>query len=571
MSDVSWIPRIGEEFAGYRLVSLIGHGGMSIVYRAEHIGLERTVALKLLSPQLSGDEAFRERFQRESKVAASLEHPNIIPIYEAGGENDVFYIAMRYVDGADLKTRLKESGQLEAQQVVSLVAQVAAALEAAHAKGLIHRDVKPANILIAPGAGMEGSDHVYLSDFGVAKNTGAAGLTKTGLFVGTAEYASPEQIEGKELDGRADIYSLGCVAYEALSGAPTYEKDSEVAMMYAHLLEPAPKLTERRPDLGPAVDEVIAKAVAKSRDDRYARPSEFALALRQAVGASAPVGPETTLAGSALAAPAAPAEQQAEPPAEPGPPAEPEPAPAPQPKPETATGASNRRKLVVGGGILAVLVAAGVLIPLLALSNGKASSPESAGATSTAVSSAGTPTVAPEASNLLSVLVPSQVAKECTAQGAPDNGAVETDVCLSAPTDPTSQPNAFRLSFYPRAQALLRAYGREYAQARGAGNSLVKCGSSPAGERAWIHPTGKQGGRFFCHQDAKGNFVIVWTHEKRGSKDHVDMLGTATEPGRFPTIVGGWWNSLNDSIGKCRPKVSEELCFDSIASITGTP
>ena len=153
MSDVSWIPRIGDEFAGYRLVSLLGHGGMSIVYRAEHIALERTVALKLLSPQLSDDEDFRERFQRESKVAASLEHPNIIPIYEAGGENGVFYIAMRYVDGADLKTRLKESGQLEAQQVVSFVAQVAAALEAAHARGLIHRDVKPANILIAPGAG----------------------------------------------------------------------------------------------------------------------------------------------------------------------------------------------------------------------------------------------------------------------------------------------------------------------------------------------------------------------------------------------------------------------------------
>ena len=321
MSDVSWIPRIGEEFAGYRLVSLLGHGGMSIVYRAEHIGLERTVALKLLSPQLSDDEDFRERFQRESKVAASLEHPNIIPIYEAGGENGVFYIAMRYVDGADLKTRLKESGQLEAQQVVSFVAQVAAALEAAHAKGLIHRDVKPANILIAPGAGVEGSDHVYLSDFGVAKNTGAAGLTKTGLFVGTAEYASPEQIEGKELDGRADIYSLGCVAYEALTGAPTYEKDSEVAMMYAHLLEPPPKLSERRPDLGFAVDEVIAKAVAKSRDDRYARPSEFALALRQAVRRQRARRARDDPRRQRPAAPAAPA-APAEKPAEPEPPAD---------------------------------------------------------------------------------------------------------------------------------------------------------------------------------------------------------------------------------------------------------
>src|SRR5581483_10595154 len=144
---------------------------MSIVYRAEHIGLERSVALKLLSPQLSEDADFRERFQRESKVAAALEHPNIIPIYEAGEEQGVLYIAMRYVEGADLKSRLKQGGPLEAPQLAALISQVAAALEAAHEKGLIHRDVKPANILIAVGAGVEGADHAYLSDFGVAKNT----------------------------------------------------------------------------------------------------------------------------------------------------------------------------------------------------------------------------------------------------------------------------------------------------------------------------------------------------------------------------------------------------------------
>ena len=180
MSDVNWIPRIGDQFAGDRLVSLLGHGGISIVYRAEHIGLERTVALKLLSPQLSNDEDFRERFQRESKVAASLEHPNIIPIYEAGGENGVFYIAMRYVDGADLKTRLKESGQLEAQQVVSFVAQVAAALEAAHARGLIHRDVKPANILIAPVPGSKVGSRLSLR-FRGRQEHGGGGADQDGI------------------------------------------------------------------------------------------------------------------------------------------------------------------------------------------------------------------------------------------------------------------------------------------------------------------------------------------------------------------------------------------------------
>jgi tRNA A-37 threonylcarbamoyl transferase component Bud32 len=567
VSDVSWIPRIDDEFAGYRLVSLLGHGGMSIVYRAEHIGLERTVALKLLSPQLSDDEDFRERFQRESKVAAALEHPNVIPIYEAGEQDGVLYIAMRYVEGADLKTRLKQDGPLDPRQVVSLVAQVAAALEAAHERGLIHRDVKPANILIAIGAGVERSDHAYLSDFGVAKNTAAAGLTKTGLFVGTADYASPEQIEGRPLDGRADVYSLGCVAYEALTGTPTYEKDSEVAMMYAHLLEPPPKPTEKRPDLPAEVDDVIAKAVAKSRDDRYERPSEFALALRQAVGseapgamaaAAAPGARETVLAGGRPAP--APAQASSTPAA-----AEPKKQPVPR-----EPGAGGRRKLLVGGGVLAV-VAAGVLIPLLAFSGGKSSPGKAAAAAKTTTLPAGAaPAGGSTAANLLAVLAPSQVAKECTPQNVPVSGALETNLCVSAPTDPTSQPDQFQFSFYRSSQALLHAYGQQLAQARGAGG-FVNCGSAAAGERPWSHPTGKRGGRFFCFLNTKGSFVIVWTHEKLGSNDHVDMLATATEPGRAPTIVGGWWGSLKNVIGKCRPTISQELCLDTISRITGAP
>ena len=567
---MNWIPRIGDEFAGYRLVSLIGHGGMSIVYRAEHIGLERTVALKLLSPQVSADEDFRERFQRESKVAAALEHPNIIPIYEAGEENGVLYIAMRYVEGADLKSRLKQGGPLEEHQVVVLISQVAAALEAAHDKGLVHRDVKPANILIAAGAGVEGSDHAYLSDFGVVKNTAAAGFTKTGLFVGTADYASPEQIEGKPLDARADIYSLGCVTYEALTATPTYEKDSEVAMMYAHLLEPPPKLTEKRPDLPPEVDEVMAKAVAKSKEDRYERPTEFALALKQAVGAGAasgvsavvaqPGAGETVLAGASVVG-RAQAEKQAEPPAQP-PPAQPPPA-------GTGAGDGNRRKLLIAGGILAVVLAA-VLIPLLAFSGGKSSSAEGTTPTTTAAQSGGTTGGATPAT-LLSVLAPSQVAKECTPQNTRAKDALETNLCVSAPTDPTSQPDQFQFSFYRSSQALLHAYGQVLKQARRTNGAVVGCGSAPPGERAWLHPTGKRGGRFFCYQDKKGTFVIVWTHEKLGSDDHVDMLGSATEPGRAPTIVGGWWNSLNDSIGKCRPTISQELCLNTISRITGSP
>ena len=246
---MSWVPRIGEDFAGYRLESMLGHGGMSIVYLAEHGALGRKVALKLLSPQLGDDESFRERFTRESRLAASLDHPNIIPIYEASESDGVFFIAMRYVRGADLRELIK-AGPLDPHRTVSIIDQTANALTTAHANGLIHRDIKPGNILIDRGAGHDGSDHVYLTDFGVAKQVESpSGLTTTGMFVGTADYAAPEQIEGASLDGRADVYALGCVVYECLTGTAAFEKDSAVSLMYAHLLEPPPAVTAKRADL----------------------------------------------------------------------------------------------------------------------------------------------------------------------------------------------------------------------------------------------------------------------------------------------------------------------------------
>ena len=557
MRGVSWIPRIGEEFAGYRLIALVGHGGMSIVYRAEHIGLGRTVALKLLSPELSEDEGFRERFERESRIAASLEHPNIIPIYEAGEENGVLYIAMRYVDGADLKTRLKRDGPMDTDNAVSLVSQVAAALGAAHHKNLVHRDVKPANILVADDAGVEGTAHFYLSDFGVVKSTAAAGLTRTGLFVGTADYASPEQIEGKQLDGRADVYSLGCVAYEVLTAAPAYEKDSEVAMMYAHLLEPPPKVTDKRPDLPAKIDDTIAKAAAKSKDDRYATPTEFASAFKQALGSdvssdtvAAPVGArETVLAARPPSAAATAAVAVA--------------ADAPSSSDEAGgTGGGSRRWWLIAA---AVVVLAGLAILAGALLLGGNDSKSASSATSTPTTTTGGTAAASD--TLLAVLVPTQIAKLCKQAETPSTGALETDDCTSPPTAPVSDPNTFRLSFYPGSQAMLEAYNNELTKAKSAG--LAKCGASAAGVQFWVHSTGKLGGRRFCFIGASGSYVIVWTHEKRGSDDHVDMLGTATEPGRAPTSFASWWTPLKDFIGKCRPLVGEELCLNTIEKITG--
>src|SRR3954453_3455773 len=380
----SWIPRIGQEFAGYRLEGLIGSGGMSIVYSAEHLGLGRRVALKLMHPQLSEDDAFRDRFLRESRHAASLDHPNIIPIYEAGEVDGVFYIAMRYVDGSDLKRVLKEEGTLSVERTVAIVSQVAAALSVAHAKGLVHRDIKPANILLAPGIGVDETDHVYLSDFGVAKFHSSPALTRTGVFVGTIDYAAPEQIEGREVDGRADIYALGCVLYQCLTGAPAYERDSEAALMYAHLLEPPPSVVERRPDIQPEIDPVLARAMAKSLDERFATTREFALALRQAAAAIPDARPggtrptdETRLAppigdavsGALVAAPSA----------TPGPASWPSPAaptsppvaalggndPPAAPQPQTSAGKTprstegiSRKALVVGGAVLVAAVVA---------------------------------------------------------------------------------------------------------------------------------------------------------------------------------------------------------------------
>ncbi len=559
MGGVSWIPRIGDEFAGYRLVALIGHGGMSIVYRAEHIGLGRTVALKLLSPELSEDESFRERFERESRIAAALEHPNIIPIYEAGEENGVLFIAMRYVDGADLKTRLKREGPMNADQAASLVAQVAAALEAAHHKDLVHRDVKPANILVADDAGVEGTAHFYLSDFGVAKSSSAVGLTRTGLFVGTADYASPEQIEGKQLDGRADVYSLGCVAYEVLTAAPAYDKDSEVAMMYAHLLEPPPKVTDKRPDLPAKVDDTIAKAAAKSRDDRYATPTEFAAAFRQALATggrsdtrAAPAGARETVLASrppAAAATAAGAGAEA--------------ADASSGGGGGTAGRFSRRSWLIAAAVAALI---GLAILLGALLLGGNDSKSAKGASTTAPSTT-TGGAAGTADSLLAVLVPTQIAKLCKKAESPSTGALETNDCTSPPTAPVSDPNTFQLSFYPGSQAMLEAYNKDLTEAKSDG--LAKCGTNAAGEQFWAHSTGKLGGRRFCFIDKSGSYVIVWTHEKRGSDDHVDMVGTATEPGRAPTSFTNWWTPLKDFMGKCRPLGSEESCLNTIEKFTG--
>lgn len=275
----------GEFVAGYRLDEVLGRGGMAVVYLAHDERLGRNVALKVLAPQFAHDEAFRQRFIRESRVAAVIDHPNIIPIFEAGEADGVLFIAMRLVHGRDVLTLIHERGPLPAAQACHIVTQVAAALDAAHKQGLVHRDVKPANMLQDATTGDGQPEHVYLSDFGLSKHwQSSSQLTSYGELLGTMDYISPEQIEGRPVDGRADQYALACSTFEMLSGVPPFQQDQTMAIMWAQVSAAPPSLTSRRPDLPAAVDQVIAKALAKAPADRYRTCLEYASALRHACG-----------------------------------------------------------------------------------------------------------------------------------------------------------------------------------------------------------------------------------------------------------------------------------------------
>ena len=288
--------RIGTELAGFRIESVIGRGGMGVVYGAEQLRYGRKVALKVLAPELSHDRQFRERFEQEWRTAARIEHPSIVPIYEAGEAEDGLYIAMRYIDGTDLRALLGRTGRLPVGRALDILAQVAEALDTVHTHGLVHRDVKPANILVASG---EGYEHAYLGDFGVAKQVRTeSGLTQTGAFIGTVDYAAPEQLEGKAVDARADIYALGCVLYQCLTGLRPFEKGSDAATISAHLFEPPPSAHAKRPDLPAELDPVIARALAKPPTDRYPSCRELVRAARDVLAGRQPAAAAAGQAGS---------------------------------------------------------------------------------------------------------------------------------------------------------------------------------------------------------------------------------------------------------------------------------
>jgi serine/threonine-protein kinase len=279
----------GSVVAGHRIEAVIGQGGMGVVYRATHLALDKTVALKVIAPHLAHDAGFVERFKRESQVAARIDHPNVIPIYHAGEHEGLYFMTMRLVEGSDLRTFMTQRGMLDASRALFIIDAVAKGLDAAHLSGLVHRDVKPGNVLLG---GTDDTLRVYLTDFGLTKRTISGGaLTATGQFVGTFDYVSPEQIQSGEVDGRSDIYALGCVFYEMLTGSVPFPVVEDAAKLFAHISSTPTPVAESRPDLR-ALDDVINRAMAKQPEDRYPTAGEFASAAAAAFQGGSEPGQE---------------------------------------------------------------------------------------------------------------------------------------------------------------------------------------------------------------------------------------------------------------------------------------
>ena len=296
----------GSTLARYRIERLLGVGGMGMVYKAAEEGSGRAVALKVVAPRFAGDLYFRRRFEREARLAAQIDHPHAVGIEDAGDAHGVLYVAMRYVDGTDLDAMIASDGRLEPTLAGAITAQVASALDVAHELGLVHRDVKPGNVLV------ESRDryaHALLTDFGLAKQVGStSGLTKTGLWVGTVDYAAPEQIQGADVGPPVDIYGLGCVLYHALTGEVPYPRAREVAKITAHMLEPPPVPSQAATGIPPAFDALIARAMAKDPAERYASAGELGRDALAAAGVNGPVrlGGRFASRGESVADPSAP-------------------------------------------------------------------------------------------------------------------------------------------------------------------------------------------------------------------------------------------------------------------------
>lgn len=491
----------GTQIAGYRLAERIGQGGMAVVYRAWDERLQRQVALKVLSPTLAADESFRERFIRESRTAAAVDHPNIVPVFEAGESGGVLFLAMRYVPGGDGRTLLRQNGPLPPEQVVAIVASVAAGLDAAHAAGLVHRDVKPSNMLVDIRAGQP--NHVYLSDFGLTKAMlSGASLTGTGEFLGTVDYVAPEQIEGGKVDARTDEYALACAAYEFLSGAPPFQRDQAVAVIHAHLSTSAPPLSVRRPGLPPEVDAVLACGLEKVPSRRYVSCGEFAAALAAALGQPGPgryvnpylgqvPAPVADLGSGARTATVAAGPGRAA-------------------APRGPAGRPRRRTGVIVPAVIAgvAVLAAGGVVGGFVLGNHEGSGPGSPGA----VSQAAAGTVRSQSARPATAAAP---LSDSTAASRPAGGTALYTV-TRAIADPGSSPQVDTVAFSGNGSTLLTAdqdgdactwsvsSGHQVAEFTGNGTNALGAAISPDGS---LVVTGYKNGSASLWQASTGQLI----------------------------------------------------------------
>jgi hypothetical protein len=477
----------GDEFAGYRIERQLGRGGMGVLYLALEPGLERRVALKLIVPEAAADEVFARRFAEESRIAASIEHPNVVPIYAAGEVDGIPYIAMRYVSGSDLGRRLARAGRLEPVVATALVGQVGDGLDAIHAAGLVHRDVKPANVLLG---GTDGAEHAYITDFGVARNVATeSGLTQTGRFVGTLDYVAPEQISGEEVDARVDVYALGCLLFKLLTGEVPFPRNGEAARLYAHLNDPPPAPSLHATEVSMALDDVVIRAMSKAPGDRYPSAGDLGRAAVAALSGGHPDLPERTVAtGAAATRTAETIVPQADEPrteaavtrrADTGPPG--------------GSDRIRRRRQLVIGAALAVIAA--VIVAVLALGGGEGGSPKTAtggSATPSAAVGSKRKSAAPQPlrkSELIAkgdaICAESQRAfeearaefPEAKAEEAPDVAYSETLVGISTPAvarfealdPPPSAGKAYEE--YVRAQRRVHAYDVQALRAARAGHA----------------------------------------------------------------------------------------------------
>jgi serine/threonine-protein kinase len=553
---------VGDEFAGYRMRAVLGRGGMSVVYQAENLRLNNVIALKVLAPELAADDVFRARFLEESRIAASLNHPNVIPIYDMGSSNGLLYIAMRYVSGTDLRQMIKKRGRLQPENALFLLGQVARALDAAHRKGLVHRDVKPGNMLIERGSDEGDPDHVYLADFGITKHAmSRTGLTSTGQFLGTIDYVAPEQIRGTSVLGLADQYSLGCVLYECLTGRVPFEKDLDAAIIWAHVEETPAMPTVLRPDLPPEIDDVFGRVLSKQPGGRYRSCREFIDAARMALGIfgrgtdSLAYGVTTT----GLDASAPPGRHAGAPPERyswSSPPVHgyaADPAPPPVGQPQGPRWYRRPRWIAVLAAMALVLAGVGTWAGL------SGSGSHAKGAT-TMPSMSAKATQKPAASALMNALALADKSGDATGKLPPATCKQDTQTHATC-TGPVPGVSGVVFQTYPSLKALYAAYTAKVTSLNSSQfrQNFNDCGAQGTyGEVGWNHlfqhtkaysvdqmtmgmvKDDQAAGRVFCNY-TQGLEYMVWT------QNDGRLMGYVAGP--VHTNVWDWWVAVHHNIG----------------------